>query len=136
MSAVHANVADGPYTGAGEEVEAFGRSVEAIKAFFGADPNVAVGVFVQGMDEIAADAGAVVGIVAEDLEGVTVEAVEPVFGAEPEEPPFVLEAADDGIIGETVLHLQMAEIIRLPQEGGARNQGEEGEYAGFGCHYR
>jgi hypothetical protein len=134
--AVHTNVPDGSVTGSTQETETFCTRVEAVKAFLGADPDDAVRVFEQRVDEIAADAGAVVGVVPEDLERVPVKTVEPVLGAEPEKSPSILQTANNGIVGKAILHLEVAKIVRLPLEDMPREQGEEGQYGGFGGHYR
>ena len=111
-----------------------GGSVIAVKAFFGTHPEDAIGVLIKAVDEIAADACAVVGIVAEGLETIAVESVESVLGAEPEKSPLILQATDDGIVGEAVLYLVMSEIVRLTGEGMGSEQ-EDGKYDRFGVQY-
>jgi hypothetical protein len=44
---------------------------------------------------------------------IPVESVESFFGPEPEEAIFILEAAENGAVGEAVLYLEMPEIIGL-----------------------
>ena len=83
------------------------------------------------MDEVAANAARIVGVAAEYFKGITVKAVEPILGAKPEKPLFILQAADNGIVGKPVFYLEMPEIIELAAAVMGRQQ-QEGEYAGSG----
>lgn len=83
------------------------------------------------MDEIAANAARIVGVAAEYFKGITVKAVEPVLGAKPEKAFFILQAADNRIVGQPVFYLEMPEIIELAAAVMGGKQ-QEGEYAGSG----
>jgi len=82
------------------------------------------------MDKIAADTSRTIGITAEYFERISVEPVEPVLGTKPYEPVFILNTADHGIVGETVLHLEMPEIIGLGEEAIADQQ-DKSQYGVF-----
>src|ERR1700694_6022240 len=82
-----------------------------VEAALGAGKEAARLVDVQVADVVVADGGAVVLIVAEDLERGAVEAVKAVFGTEPHKSLAVLRAAHHGIVRQPVLHLVMPEII-------------------------
>jgi len=44
---------------------------------------------------------------------IPVKSVESIFCAEPEEAIFILCSAEDGAVGETVLYLEMSEVVGL-----------------------
>jgi hypothetical protein len=64
----------------------------------------------EAVDHIAAQG---FGVGVEEFEVIPVKAVEPFLCAEPEEAILILCAAEDGAIGESVLHLVVSEIIGL-----------------------
>lgn len=99
----------------------------AVDTFFGAYPEDAIYVFIETMDEVAADAGAVVGIISKYFKSVSVKAIESILGTEPHESFFILQAADDGVVGEAVFDLEMSEIVGLTGGG----KGWEGEYGKY-----
>jgi hypothetical protein len=53
----------------------------------------------------------------EYFEAIPVKAVQSVLCAEPHEPFFILQAANDGIVGQSVLYLEMPEVIGLAESG-------------------
>ena len=83
------------------------------------------------MDEIAANAARIVGVAAEYFKGITVKAVEAILGAKPEKAFFILQAADNGIVGKPVFYLEMPEIIELPAAAMGGKQ-QEGKYESSG----
>ena len=87
-------------------------------------------VHIEAPYEIIADAVAVFGIVAEDLEGVAVEPVQAVLGPEPKETLVVLYAAKHSIVGEALFYLIVPEIIGLPR-GVHGEEDQYGKYQSF-----
>ena len=83
------------------------------------------------MDEIAANATGIIRVTAEYFKRIAVKAVEPVLGAKPEKAFFILQAADDGIVGQSVFYLEMPEIIELAAAGMDGKQ-QEDKYADSG----
>jgi len=83
------------------------------------------------MDEIAANATGIIRVTAEYFKRIAVKAVEPVLGAKPEKAFFILQAADDGIVGQPVFYLEMPEIIELAAAGMDGKQ-QEDKYADSG----
>ena len=79
------------------------------------------------MNKITTDATRIIGVAAEYLKGITIKPVQPVFGAKPEKAFFILQAADNRIIGKTVFYLEMPEIPRLSTKGIGSKQ-QEGKY--------
>jgi hypothetical protein len=80
--------------------------------------------------KIAADTPRIIGVAPEYFKRITVKPVKAILGSKPQEPLFILQAADYGIIGKPVLHLEMAEVIRLPANS-IHYQQESGKYDRF-----
>ena len=75
---------------AGQSGERTGRGVKTVyTATLGAKPEYAIGILRNGEHMIVVQTCRVIGVVAIDLELVAVEAVQPVFGANPQESPAV-----------------------------------------------
>ena len=66
------------------------------------------------MNKIAANRLGIIRIVAKDLERIAIVPVQAVFGSKPQKTLAVLYTADDSIIRQPVLYLEMAEIPTLP----------------------
>ena len=79
------------------------------------------------MNKIIADAARLIRVGAEYFKRVTIKAVKAVFGAKPNESFFVLQAADDRVVGKPVLYLVMPEIIRLPNRYNLHEQTQKKE---------
>lgn len=84
--------------------------IEREKSILPSYPQDAVGIAEEAVDHIAAQG---FGVAVEEPEVIAVKAIEPFLCAEPEEAILVLGAAEDGAVGETVLHLVVSEVIGL-----------------------
>jgi hypothetical protein len=82
-------------------------------------------VFIQTQYGIAADTGAVVRIMFEDAEAVTIKAVQSISRTEPHETFFILHYGCYRIAGDPVACLIVPEIIRLCMCSGLHSAGEQ-----------
>lgn len=96
--------------------EGFRQGEVLIQTLLGADPQSALFIFIQRLNEIVADAFRFIGVVAKDFKVVTVEAVQAIFCAEPKKAPFVLQAADHRVVREAIFYLVMLKGIGLPKD--------------------
>jgi hypothetical protein len=67
------------------------HGIQAIQVLRGADPQLAVAILEESGDEDPFEAIVVLRVVNEDLELVSVEAIEAELGSEPQEAPVVLD---------------------------------------------
>jgi len=86
--------------------------VESEEAVLPARPERAIVIAEEAVDHVAAH-GALAARMREQLEMVPVKSVEPCFCAEPEKAIFILCSAEDRAVGETVLYLEMPEVVGL-----------------------
>ena len=78
-----------------------------IQAVIGAHPKNVGLIFIKSQNKITAKAPGVIRVVAKDFKVVPIKAVQAIFGTKPKKAGCVLQAADDGVIGKTVLYLVM-----------------------------
>ena len=95
------------------------RRVEAAEAACRRDPVLAI----SGLHEIEHAQARKAALTAEGREGITVEAAQPLLGAEPEEAVPVLDDAIDVVVGQTVG--RRAAPDRKLLGGEPRGEGEE-----------
>jgi hypothetical protein len=98
------------YEGVDDTDQLFLLLIEHEKPILSSCPQDAVGIAEEAVDHIAAQG---FGVAVEEPEVIAVKAIEPFLCAEPEEAILVLGAAEDGAVGETVLHLVVSEVIGL-----------------------
>ena len=85
-----------------------GRIV-AVQSAFTADPQSAIGILVQRLHIVVAQAVGVAGIVLEDGDAVAVEAVQAGLRADPDETLAVLDHAGDGFLRQALLDAEVFE---------------------------
>lgn len=82
------------------------------------------------MYKVIAYAPGQVGLVSKNLKRVAVKPVEAVFGAKPQKAIFILQAADNRVVGEAILHLVVPEVVGLRAKAAAQREGN-GKYKVF-----
>jgi hypothetical protein len=70
-------------------------------------------IFINTVYEIPSNASCMIGVIAEDFKGIAIKPVQPILSTKPQKPFFILQAADDCIIGKAVFYLVMPEVVRL-----------------------
>jgi hypothetical protein len=96
-------------------VTALAPGVESIHPVVGGDPQIAVVVFQQILNEVGAQAARVVRVVLVHDEAVAVIAIEAVPGGKPHESAPVLQNVDDVALRQAVVGREMSELqVRDP----------------------
>jgi hypothetical protein len=85
-----------------------------------------VAILVDTTDIVVADAAAVMGVEAVYDHLVSIETVEPVAGADPDKPPFILVNGFDGAVGQALFQADMFEF-EFGRLGGGGKRKEEGD---------
>ena len=89
--------------------KAAGGRVVTVQPTFTTDPQPAAGVLVQRLYVVVEQAVRVAGIVLEDGDAVTVEAVQAGLRADPDEALAVLDHAGDGLLRQALLDTEVFE---------------------------
>ncbi|KFB69800.1 MAG: hypothetical protein CAPSK01_000513 [Candidatus Accumulibacter vicinus] len=89
--------------------EALGFAVEPVQAIVGADPKRPLGIFVNGMNQISAQAVGILRIRFEHLERISIVAVEAIPGADPQKALTVLKKRFHRALRQPVIRGQVFE---------------------------
>jgi hypothetical protein len=116
--------------GAGQQRQAdepAGGGIEPYEPAARAEPQPVLAILVRGLDVVVDEARGIVGVVAEDLVAVAVEAVQARLRAEPHETVVVLQDREDGFLGQPLfqpdaLEPQAARSARQRQRAHAGQQ--------------
>ena len=118
---IHLYVVDLLQEGSGKQGEAFIVLIIPVQPFVRTRPKDMVVVHIKTMDEIIADAGAILRVVAEHLKGISVKTVQPILCAKPKKPLIVLNAGKHRVVRQPIFYLVVSEVIGLTR----RTCGEE-----------